>query len=292
MSDKQGESPLAALGWEKWVGRKRPRGWRKKVYGLVVHTTGASLPAKAKDAGQEPIDRAHKHYLSSQGTHYVADYTGMIVQGANEEMQANGVGMGLQIASVKTGNWVSQSLANTVARAKWVGRWTSPTVENPTDLYPSKLANSCYVHVEMPPCVFWYNAQLFEQAPPMRAGLRFTKAQHDAIVSLSLDVADRNKWPDGWWKRGRLLGHEDLSPISRSTSDGCWDPGALRNDPWFDWLYVKSEIERVLAHRQATADELDRLTEEVRVIPNPPAFENVIKAFTAWLTKAFTRKDS
>jgi hypothetical protein len=41
--------------------------WRDKVYGLLVHTTGGSLPGQARKAGVSPDLYAARHYLSSGG---------------------------------------------------------------------------------------------------------------------------------------------------------------------------------------------------------------------------------
>lgn len=299
MSDKlkRGESPLAQPGWEKWTGKKRPRGWRGKVWGFVGHTTGSALPAKALDYGQPVCVRAHKHYLESHGTNYVIAYDGTIIQVANEDMQANGVGMSEQLAAVKKSEetgiwWGTESFhGNAQAFVKWKGRWFPHS--SPLDLYPSKYANSCYIHCEMPPCVFWYDDMLQIEEEPHRPGLRFTTAQHDSFVKLSIDIADRNKFPEGWWHgTGRLVGHEDLSPITRGTKAGCWDPGFLRPDPWFDWIYVKEEIEKVYKSRASALKVLDEATEEVKNSPTGSTSDTFIaEAFVAWVKKLLKIKD-
>ena len=284
---KRGESPLAQPGWEKWTGKKRPLRWRGKVWGTVNHTMGAGLPAKALDAGEEVHVRAHRHYLNSHGAHYNVAYNGDIIQVANEDMQANGVGMSDQIKEVKESGfdwWKKSFHGNHVASAMWEVRWHD--ADTPLDLYPTKYANSCYVHVEMPPCVFWYDDVLQIEEEPMRPGLRFTKAQHDSFIKLSIDVADRNKLPDGWWNTGRLVGHEDLSPLTRGNKAGCWDPGWLREDPWFDFKYVKEEIEKVYKKRAEALKVLDEATEVVKNSDAGPASEIVIaRAFVEWVKK-------
>lgn len=301
---KRGESPLAHDGWTKWTGKKRPRGWRGKVWGFCGHTTGAGLPARALEDDVEIIDKAYEHYLKSHGTHYTIAYDGSIIQVANEDMQANGVGMSDQIAAVESdslishfgkilvqGPWIKESFhGNTIAMSKWLGRW--PDMVTPLDLYPSKYANSCYIHCEMPPCVFWYDDMLQIEEEPHRPGLRFTTAQHNSFIKLAIDIADRNKFPEGWWHgTGRLVGHEDLSPITRGTKDGTWDPGYLREDPWFDWDYVKEEIEKVYKQRANALKILDEATEAVKSLDIGPASEEIVaKAFIEWLKKVFRIK--
>jgi hypothetical protein len=95
--------------------------------------------------------------------------------------------------------------------------------------------------------VFSYDKKWVTDATPLRPGLRFTKAQHDSVARLAVDVARRNHWPanEEWWRSPRLLGHEDLTPITRKDSKGGWDPGYLRERPYFDWDYVYTEIQRL-----------------------------------------------
>lgn len=239
------------------------------------------------------------HYLRTHGTHYVISYYGDIIQVANEDMQANGVGMSDQIKAVESSAllthfdktsepWMVESFhGNAVAQARWAGRWSSPEIQTPLDLYPTKYANSCYVHCEMPPCVFWYNDMLQIEEEPHRPGLRFTTAQHYAFVKLAVDIADRNKFPEGWWKgTGRLVGHEDLSPLTRSNKKGSWDPGYLREDMWFDWIYVKEEIEKIYKKRAAALVELEKAEAELKDADMGPQSEEVVaEAFVEWIKK-------
>jgi hypothetical protein len=132
----------------------------------------------------------------------------------------------------------------------WRQRW--PGRDNPLELLPgTKTANSCYIHVECVPCVYHFKSKLItaDGAEPMRAGLRFTQAQHDAVALLAVDIARRNGWPadEEWWRTPRLLGHEDLTPIARCDPKGGWDPGSLRDEPYFDWEYVYGVIQQILS---------------------------------------------
>ncbi|MDX1417939.1 MAG: hypothetical protein R3293_27305, partial [Candidatus Promineifilaceae bacterium] len=116
-------------------------------------------------------------------------------------------------------------------------------------------ANSCYIHVECPPCVFHGEKRLETGAEPLRPGLRFTAAQHNTVARLAVDIARRNGWPMNttWWRTPRLLGHEDLTPIARHDSRGGWDPGYLREKPYFDWDYVYGMIEQILGRSSSAS---------------------------------------
>ena len=279
---------LDVVGTDLWKGTKRPRGWRGELFGLVMHTTGAGLPIRATDAGEDIFDRAKKHYLRSHGTHYVISYEGNLSQVANEVMQANGVGMQAQINAVNSGEWLDRSFTSDYARNKWLT--VRNDYEDPTKLFPTKYVNSCYGHVEMPPCVFWFHGTLMTVAEPLEEGLRFTKAQHDKVADLAIDMAERNRWPDGWWLTGRLSGHEELSPISRGTSSGCWDPGFLREKVWFDKGYVIKRIEKHYKKLEEATRQLEQA--ESIVLADKQAvgpYENFLNTCKEWLFSIFKK---
>jgi hypothetical protein len=152
---------------------------------------------------------------------------------AHEDEQANGVGTGDQRSSILGHRWEKDLPASLVKR--WQERW--PGYSNPLDLLPgTKTANGCYLHVECIPITKQWD---FEAA---YRGSLFTKAQHLTVAALVCDIAKRNKWKGEWWRSPRLLGHEDLTPITRHTKKGGWDPGWLTSSPAFDWDIVIEEI--------------------------------------------------
>lgn len=242
----QGQSSIAVQAARQWNAGDRPPEWIGNVYGLVVHTTGGGLPTQASAAGIYHTAYAVDWYNrpDAHGCHYVNGWRGVaggdLLQIANERERANGVSVAAQRRSIDQGRFEKDLPASVVAR--WRARW--PGVEHPLRLLPGTTtsANACYVHLECVPCVFAHNIA----ATPMRPGLRFTKAQHEAVALLACDIARRNGWPlrDNWWRSPRLLGHEDLSPITRLDNVGAWDPGALRASPFFDWDFVYAMIER------------------------------------------------
>lgn len=252
----QGQSAIAVQAARQWDSVDRPAGWIGKVYGLVVHTTGGGLPASAKDRRIYHTVRAVDYYSQSHGCHYVNGWRGVaggdLLQVANEREQANGVGVGYQRRSIDQGRFEKDLPAAVVAQ--WRARW--PGVEHPLRLLPgTRTANSCYVHVECVPCVFHHGGRLVTDATPMRLGLRFTQAQHEAVALLACDIARRNGWPmqEKWWRSPRLLGHEDLTPYNRHDKVGGWDPGGMRAAPYFDWDFVYNMIERECRAQAAPA---------------------------------------
>lgn len=253
-SPPPGVSRLALQARKQWDATDRPKGWQGRVFGLVVHTTGSGLPSSARDRGIYHTVRAVDYYTASHGCHYVNGWRGVeggdLLQIANEREQAAGVGVTSkdprkdQRRSVDRGRFESD-LPPVLVRL-WRARW--PGYRHSLELLPgTKTVNSCYVHVECVPCVYHHDGRLVTDAEPLRPGLRFTRAQHDAVARLAVDVAERNGWPQGeaWWRSPRLLGHEDLTPVSRHDRNGGWDPGFLREKPYFDWNHVYEAIERL-----------------------------------------------
>jgi hypothetical protein len=253
-----GVSPLAIPADKQWDGGDRPKQWQGRVHGLVVHTTGGGLPAKARLQGLYHTALGSRYYFRSHGCHYLNGWRGAaggdLLQLANERERANGVGVTNkeepkkdQRRSVEAGRFEADLPA--VLLRLWQARW--PGYEHSLELLPpgATTANECYVHLECVPCVYDFNDKLVTDpdAEPFRGGLRFTKAQFETIALLAVDVARRNFWPsdEDWWRTPRLLGHEDLTPISRHDSKGGWDPGYLRERPYFDWEYVYDLIERI-----------------------------------------------
>lgn len=247
--------------------RQRVEPWRSGVYGLIVHATGrGGIWQNGLKIDGNPLHRLMQHYNEKNGPSFINGWGGMagkeLVQMADERVRnKRGVGLATQIRSNAGGGWERQ-LPELVVR-KWRARW--PGYDNPLDLLPRKPGsrrwvqpNECYLQVECIPCASGRDAP----AKPMRKGLLFTAAQHDAIAALAVDIADRHDWPRDakWWRSPRLLGHEDLTPYSRSrvkrkngsikVLNYTYDPGALKAEPWFDWDYVYERIEALWRDRE------------------------------------------
>ena len=269
-----GESSLALQTPKAWDGKDRPEAWVGRVYGLVVHTTGRGLPTKAAEQGQYPTERAVNYYSKSHGCHYVNGYRGHdggdLIQMANEREQANGVGVSTkiksgpskgksQMSSVRSGNWEKDLPKHVVKR--WKQRW--PGYANPLDLLPgTKYANPAYIHVECIPLIPHFiddSSSSQYRIEPLAKKVLFTFDQHDTVAALACDIAERNRWPDEWWRTPRLVGHEDLTPLSRHNSKGAWDPGHLRASPWFCWYTVMECIMSRLGIHSYSDDELYKL---------------------------------
>lgn len=229
-------SPLASRASTPFTGSAR----KQTPYGVGIHTTGSGLPADAKAKGQDPLAAAVAYYVQSKGPTYVIGYDGTIVAvAADENIRTAHIGVeGHEMTPLQAGTW--RQLVSPATVRYWERRWGAGknplSVDGTTtrSLIPSNSPNDATIGIEMIPVTgdvktFW--------AQPMRPGLRFTRAQHDAARRLVADIAARYRWPAGW-QRTRVFGHEDLNPIRRHDAGGGWDPGRLREKPYVDMDYI------------------------------------------------------
>lgn len=227
-------------------------GLERLARGYLIHTTGGGVLDKAKQTGKTPLAVALATYAASQagsngyrwgGPHYVGDHDGKLYQIAPDNVKTAHCGGRSDKFPNGTrphyidGSW-AKLLPATVVEL-WRKRW--PNMMHPYSLFPSRDPNTDYVGLELIP-IDVGNAEAMKATPPMAPGLRFTKAQHDTAVRLGRDLFARHEWPRT--ERWRLLGHEDVDPLNRSDSLGGWDPGAMREKPYFDFDYVRTEIMR------------------------------------------------
>lgn len=221
-------------------GVRDPKSARtRSPWGYLLHTTGGGVTDLARKRGEKPIDVAIRVYIGSQngdngyfwgGPTYVIDHDGSIHQVAPDDALTAHAGS-LNRPKYFDGSWeVKVPVAARLWRAKW-----GPRFKHPYELFPSTSPNTDYVGCEMIPCGDGFGT-------PMRPGLRFSKAQHDAAIALGVELGQRHAWPTGWGGGNRLVGHEDVDPLERSDAGGGWDPGSLRASPYFDFAYVRAGI--------------------------------------------------
>lgn len=215
----------------------------KEPYGFAAHMTGSSSVEQALKEGKDPLQWHVDFYNdpdSDSGT-YIIGYDGKTVQIADEMKKCNHIGY-KNGAIYRDESW--KKAISPWLLQRWLAAWSglsSPAQLFPLDEYQGP--NNAYVGAEMLPIVKGTGAV------PMAPGLNHTLAQHQAIVALSMDVAERWGWPAGWHRLPRLVGHEDVTPTSRSDKVGGWDPGWLRPSPRFDFGWVRDQIESSLASR-------------------------------------------
>lgn len=212
-------SPLATLIAHPQDIRDR----KSPVYGVCVHTTGSGVPTRAKRLGCEPIVIAIDVY-SAPGAHfphYVIDGQGTIVQIAGEEELAPHCGIApTERSQYKSGAWTR--VLSPYALMRWRNRW--PGVQSPLGLFPTASANESYLGVELVPSLFLTANKTL-----------FTNAQYASLRALLDDVQKRCHLD---LVGSRLVGHEDVNPLTRCDRNGGWDPGFSRERPNFIWALV------------------------------------------------------
>lgn len=94
----------------------------------------------------------------------------------------------------------------------WRTRWRDgKSLQSPLDFVTGGSPNSVSVGIEL-------------QATNKPGA--FTDAQYDALAALLVDVGERCSVP---LDADHVLGHQDISPMRRSTAAGGWDPGERFN---------------------------------------------------------------
>jgi len=205
---------------------------KKKAYGVLVHTTGVGVLARAQKWKCTPLKAAERIY-SKRGAsfaHYVIGQDGTIIQIADERERAWQAGMPReQLKLYKSGMWVKKCPRRIVKM--WEDRWGPGST--PADLYPSRSPNNDYIGIEMVP----------------NKNTKFSKSQLEiGLPALVADIFIRHgiKFSAKDLMSTRLLGHEDVEPLERWNRRGGWDPGTLRDRPKFKWDDVYKTVHKLM----------------------------------------------
>jgi len=209
---------------------QRPRKERdrtKIVHGVCIHTTGVGVLS-----ARDPVARALELYTTKSNPfpHYVLAPEGDLIQVAAESVCSWHAGIAAdERKAYANGSWLRQ--VGRAALSRW--RLEFPGMASPIDLIDGNDPNQAYISIELIP----------------QADATFLDCQYEILSLWVRDVWERhdlpqhNKWEGppivGHWikmrRAGRLVGHEDVEPLTRWNRAGGWDPGALRAVPRFDW---------------------------------------------------------
>lgn len=202
--------------------RKNPQ-----AFGLCVHTTGSGVPEKAKKLGILPMDVALSVYLAPDNPtmgvftnfpHYVIDQEGIIVQVAADRERARHCGISQKDRNLYlTGQW--KKMVSPSVLSLWQMRW--PNILSPMHLFPSVSPNEDYLGCELIPALKLNSS-----------GSLFSDLQYTSLAKLIHDIEGRHSIQ---LRGNRLVGHEDLEPLTRWTKKEGWDPGGLSTSPKFLW---------------------------------------------------------
>lgn len=210
-------------------------------FGECVHTCGSGVLDKAKEWGWTNAEVACYFYsqLSMGCPHEVIDGDGtvyVIVAGARVAVHCGA--QGWMRNAMLDGSWKERVSA--IGLKHWQARW--PGVKSPQHLFPGSSGNKAYRGTELIP----------------QPDKTFTAAQYESLAKRLVLRSRQNGnvllHPREPLTRAsnKLVGHEDLIPFNtaqqgRWDSKGGWDPGALRDEPRFDWPRLYSLIYQLQA---------------------------------------------
>ena len=202
----------------------------RKPWGVMLHTTGGGLPDKAHHEGLSPLETARKVYGGMrEGPHYVIAPDGAVERYRADDQIAYHCGVSpVDRRDFLTGHWEARVGRGVVGW--WRARW--PGVLSPQHLYPSTSPNSDYIGVELIPCLAQTKGNGGSLKPVFGTPIggergRFTGAQYVAAALLTLQLCEAYSIP--MRRRGRVVGHEDINPITRPG----WDPGDMQG--YWSW---------------------------------------------------------
>lgn len=194
-------------------------------FGVMLHTTGDGVPAKAHQTGLSPLETARVVYGEMrEGPHFVIDPGGAVERYRDPKEVSWHCG----VSAVDRRDFLSGHWGTRVPSALyswWRARW--PGVLSPSHLYPSTTANEDYIGIEMIPCGTYVKGNAGSWKPIFGTPIggdrgRFTGAQYTAAAMLCLTLC--RDYSIIARSKGRILGHEDVNPLTRPG----WDPGGFQ----------------------------------------------------------------
>ena len=199
----------------------------RKPWGVMFHTTGGGLPTRAYDNGAEPLATAREVYGGmKEGPHFVIAPDGSVERYRDPSTLSWHCGVSAtDRRDYLNGAWEGRAEVSKSLVSWWKARW--PGVSSPQHLYPSKTANEDYIGIELIPCGVFLKNNLGSWSPVFGAPVagdraRFTGQQYLAAASLLLLLCSTYSIP--LHGRGRVVGHEDINPLTRPG----WDPDSFQ----------------------------------------------------------------
>ena len=230
--------------------RKAPNRQPGTIAAVVVHNTSRGSADHSRDSGysRPAIEFALHHYLElKQGfPHYVVDFNGTVYATCDEAYVAHHAGWdGIGGRAAFGSGWSAPEW--------WRRVWAQQGASTPLDLLPkgARTPNQRTIGIEL----------------LILPNFRFTPEQYRALARLILDIQRRNADLRIEAAPSRaLLGHEDFTPLTRSGGRadrrGGWDPGAHRENPYFAWARLWTEMQSLRG-----ADNAGEVASEAAVDP-------------------------
>lgn len=248
---KVSAAPEPEETWSPLIARiqKTKRKLRKRkledVVGVVVHTTGRGIVGKAVKKKKDPFQYALDYYCGPKAytSHYLMGWDGSVVGIVPEDERAYHAGVSttrknLYKAGLDTWTrWLKPLNAkkppnkgDIVDRdgsmvlygrpfggyAQWKRRWAGVT-DNPRDIM--KDPNGQSIGLDLLP------------APKDKGGVHPGGFTDDQQAALPLFLSDCRR---RYGRKLILVGHSDVDPITRTNSNGSWDPMCIGQWEVFD----------------------------------------------------------
>jgi hypothetical protein len=229
-----------------------------KPVGVIVHTTGGGIVAKALKKGKDPLAYAAEYYArkNSYGSHYLvapfaeetySEGDDSVVGTVPEQLVAYHSGLGRTSGRVKCYKkgravWPRHRIASRKVDGKtkkymkdfgkvlpdyqdWLDRW--PGLDSPLDLIPKPWPGAGIINGQ------FHGVDLLAPEP----GAKHTELQVRWVAAIIKDLADRHGWEI---HQSTVLRHADVDPFSRSTKRGGWDPPRYVFEMLCDVLGIES----------------------------------------------------
>lgn len=200
-----------------------------RIRAIIIHTTGAT-----------DLDKVCAYYGGSDekvNPHYLINTTGLVRQFSDEDRIAYHCKLWPSERAVyekgygvwSRYKWQKPEAIETDAELPNYAQWkaTFPTLRSPLELPTGGSPNANSIGIE-----------LLQPLPEQVTKGIFLDEQYEALALLLGDITHRLELPRD---HRTILGHYDVSPLTRSDSKGGWDPGRD-----FDWLRVLSRLRNLL----------------------------------------------
>lgn len=194
-----------------------------KAIAIIVHTTGR--PDGLSDEKHEARCIGYYQSADGLGPHYFISLPGATYRFVAEDHVAYHAAIGAVEASLYGKGWqhwrtwrVNDGEARDTGNEwsgyrDWRDTWRPSGAESPLDLVTGSKPNWRSVGIEL------QQPSDNEKNPGI-----FRRVQYEALAVLLVDIAARLGIPID---RRHVLGHQDVNPMTRSTSRGGWDPGPI-----------------------------------------------------------------
>jgi len=220
------------------------KGSRTLLDGVCLHTTGRSVFLKAGSNSEKGLAAAVKYYTKGGAgfPNYIIGHKGEIIQTASEaEPNWHAAWKKAQVKEYKA--WEKTTAALPKKYLWWGSRWQDEPPRNYAS--PLSLLQEATDGRSYDP-----NDDTRDSPNDDFCGIEglwhpegWTPEMYISCAQLCLDIAERHEFPIEFPLPSiRLLGHEDLCPITRTTESGVpWDPGVQLN-----WHKLEEEIKNLI----------------------------------------------